>query len=105
MKSIEENTERMDLLEKTLEVEEKQKKRLLDLTLQKEKELEKAHQNKLFEGNYSTNASVLDEEENQRKQLIDAMVSNNSNTSSNGPVVRVLTNIQGISLFLKNMCF
>ena len=94
MKCIEENTERMDLLEKTLQVEEKQKKRLLDLTLQREKDQEKANLSKLHEGNMSASTSMLDQEDAQRKHLVDEMVSNT--TPSNAPVVRVLTNLQGI---------
>lgn len=92
--SIEENTERLDLLQKTVLLEEKQKKRLRDLAIQKEKEVEEANRRKLYEA--STPSSVLDHEERQRKELVDEMVQNS--TPSLTPVVKVMSNMQGISI-------
>ena len=92
MTFIEENTERLVLLEKTLILEEKQKRRLQDLSLEKHKETEEARRMQLYEGNPASIA-ILDEEDTQRKLLVDSMVRNS--TTSNGPVVKVLTNVQG----------
>ena len=98
MKCIEENTERLDLLQKTLLLEEKQKKRLLDLSLEKKNEIVAGNLQKLYEGNNSTNISnttnILDREEAQAKELVNYMVQNS--TPSIAPVVKVLTNVQGI---------
>ena len=92
MASIEENTERLDLLQRTLSVEEKQKKRLQDLTTLEKKENEQAQRLKMYEGFTSTN-STLDQEEAHRKELVDDMIKHS--TPSNTPTVKVLTNLQG----------
>ena len=97
MKCIEEYTERLDLLERTLAVEEKRRKRLLELSLAQQKEREKAQRLELIEGNPTSN-SLLNQEDTQRKQLVDNMVQNSS--PSNGPIVKVLTNVQGNVLIL-----
>lgn len=93
MKCIEENSERLDLLQKTLSLEEKQRKRLLDITLQKQKEIESANQMKLYDGSTATNNSLLDQEDSLRKELADSM--NQTSTPALTPVVRVLNNVQG----------
>ena len=93
-KCIEENTERLDLLEKSLAVELRQKKRLLDICVEKQRGEEESERQKLYEGNSST-ASLLDQEDAQRKELFDAMVQ--KTTLSIEPVVKVLSNVQGIS--------
>ena len=69
-----------------------------DLSRQKQKELAEAHTLALYEGTLNSTNSVLEQEEAVRKDLVDAMV--NSSTPSNGPVVKVLTNVQGnLSIF------
>ena len=93
MKLIEENTEQLDLLERTLIVEEKQKKRLQALALQKQQENEDFQRRQLFEGHTTTPTTVLEQEEAQRKELLDTMV--RESTHSNGTVVKVLTNLHG----------
>lgn len=95
MKCIEENTEQLDLLQKTLQVEEKQKKRLMDLSVQNQKEIEISQRKQLYDGylNSTTTTSMLDQEEAERKLLVDEMV--RTSTPSNAPTVRVLTNLQG----------
>lgn len=95
MQSIEENSERLTLLQKTLSVEHRQKKRLLDISIQKERQLEQANTAKLLEGytNCTTTDSILDQEDALRKTLVDAMVKNS--TPSDAPTVKVLTNMQG----------
>lgn len=92
MKSMEENYERLDLLQKTLSLEEKQKKRLLETTIQKERELEKEQHLKLYDGT-TTNSSILDQEDSIRKELGQSM--NQSSTTALTPVVRVLNNVHG----------
>ena len=99
MKCIEENSERLDLLQKTLSLEEKQKKRMLDLTIQKEMEIESANQLKLYDGATATSNSILDQEDTIRKQLAESM--NQSSTTALTPVVRVLNNVQGNYSFKK----
>ena len=89
---IEENTEKLDLLEKTLLIEEKQKKRLQGIMSQNEKEKEEAARIQLFEGNNATTMSMLDQEESQRKELMDGLI---RNSTPNAPVVKVLNSIQG----------
>ena len=93
MKSIEENTEKLDLLERTLQVEMKQKKRMEALNVQKNKEVEERNRQQLFEGQTSTPSTILDQEDANRKVLLDAMI--RDSTPSNGPVVKVLTNVHG----------
>ena len=96
MQSIAENTERLDLLKRTLQVEERQKKRLLDLTNQRKKEMEEADRKNFLEGNLNT--VNFQKEEAERDQLIREMVQNSS--KSDGPAVKVLVNIQGIKNIL-----
>ena len=96
MQSIAENTERLDLLKRTLQVEERQKKRLLDLTNQRKKEMEEADRKNFLEGNLNT--VDFQKEEAERDQLIREMVQNSS--KSDGPAVKVLVNIQGIKNIL-----
>lgn len=93
MQSIEENTERLDLLHKTLELEIKQKKRLMEISSMKQREIADASRTELYEGLNSTTNSMLCQEEAHRKELVDVMVQNSN--SSNGPVVKVLNNVQG----------
>ena len=92
MKCIEENSERLDLLQKTVFLEEKQKKRLEEVTIQKEREVEMANQTKLYDGT-STNNSLLDQEEALGKELVKNM--NQSSPTALTPVLRVLNNVQG----------
>ena len=92
MTSIEEYTERMDLLQKTAMVEAKQKKRIMELQAQKQKELQEEKMLNLLSA--GTSSSILQQEENQRKMLADSMVK--SANPSTTPIVRVLNNVQGI---------
>lgn len=94
MKCIEENSERLNLMEKTLLLEQKQKKRMIDLTKQEEKDIETATRRRLYDG-YSSNvnSSILDQEEAQRKELVKEMVE--TSTPLIEPAVRVLQNVQG----------
>ena len=97
MKCIEENTEKLDLLERTLMVEEKQKQRLQALALQKEKEIEESKRRQLFEAHTSTSAAMMDQEDAHRKELVDTMIKDS--TPSNAPIVKVLTNVNGKNSF------
>ena len=106
MECIAENSERIDLFEKTVALEQRQKKRMMDLSIQKQKELDQANSLALYEGTFNSSTSVLEQEEAVRKELVEAMV--HSSTPSNGPVVKVLTNVQGIhslSLRAKATCW
>lgn len=91
MLSIEEYSERMDLLQKTAIAEEKQKKRILELKAEKQKKSNEEKMLNLLSG--ATNSTNLEQEETQRKMLVDSMV--RSATQSNAPIVRVLNNAQG----------
>lgn len=94
MTYIEENTERLDLMVKTLALEEKQKKRLLEASMQQQKEKEESNRFQLYEGNTnSTTTSMLQQEEAHRKELIDVMQQNV--TPATAPIVRVVANVQG----------
>ena len=57
--------------------------------------MEDADRKKLLQenSNNSNVSSILDLEDIQRKELVDTMVK--TSTPSNGPVVKVLTNVQG----------
>ena len=92
MQSIEENTERLDLLQKSLAVEQKQKQRLFELSNNKKKELEEANRKRLYEVNCAT-TSILDQEDSHRKELVENMVQNSATSLT--PVVKVMTNVQG----------
>lgn len=97
MTSIEENTERLDLLQKTAVLEEKQRKRIIEINAEKDKDLEQQKMINLLQQNRTSN-SVLEQEEGHRNMLVEAMTRNSN--SSNAPTVRVLTNVQGIILLL-----
>ena len=101
MASIEENTERLDLMQKTLAIEEKQKKRVQEAIIQKQKQIEEANRMQLYEGNTNIN-SILTQEEAHRKQLVDVMM-NNANPSI-APIVKVVNNVQGM-LVIKEKCY
>lgn len=100
MQFIEENTERIELLEKNVALEQRQRQRKLDISIQKQKDLEEARSLALYEGTFNSSTSVLEQEEAVRKELVDAMVSTTSSSPSNGPVVKVLTNVQGKMAFI-----
>lgn len=91
MKCIEENTERLDFLQKSLEVEEKQKKRLLDISLEKKKEMEEAQTKQIYHGFSNSTMTMFDQEEAIRKSLVEDMIK----TAPHTPTVKVLTNLQG----------
>lgn len=65
-KCIEENTERMDLLQKNLQLEQRQKQRLLEISFQKKKDLEAAKVMQLGDGIITT----IDKEESQTKESV-----------------------------------
>lgn len=92
MLGIEECSEKLNFLEKTLAIEERQNKRRLELSQEKEKEQDESSSQQLC-GIHPSTQTVLDQEEALRKKLVDSMVQNTS--SSNTPVVKVLTNLQG----------
>ena len=96
MKCIEENTERLDLLEKSLLLEEKQKNRLREIDFKKKEEIDASTTMDLYAGN--SNTSLLDEEEAIRKELVEFMAKNSSTPMA--PVVRNLTNLQGNSIYI-----
>lgn len=98
---LEEDTERLDLLQKSREVEEKQRQRLHNISKQRESLNAEKNRLRLFEENNTTAASILDQEDAIRKQLVDAMVKETN--PSNAPVVRVLTNIQGKKIILPRL--
>ena len=91
MTSIQEYSERMDLLQKTAMVEEKQEKRIMELQAQKQKKMQEDKMLNLLSS--GTSSSVLDQEDIQRKMLLDSMVK--AATPSTTPMVRVLNNTQG----------
>lgn len=93
MKSIEENTEKLDLLERTLTLENNQKKRLQAIALKKQQELDESNRRDLFEGHTTSTAALLNQEESHRKELMDTMI--RESTSSNSTVVKVLTSVNG----------
>ena len=98
MKTIEECNEKLDLLEKALAVEEKQRKRRSDLALQSQREQDESSRQQLQEMNPTTQ-SLFEHEEMQRKNLMNSLIHNSS--SSDGPVVKVLSNIQGQYIAIK----
>lgn len=81
------------MLEKTLLVEEKQRKRLQEIAMQNRKEKEADITNQLYEGSTTTANSILDQEEAQRKELMDSLV---RDSTPDAPVVKVLNNVQGM---------
>lgn len=93
-KIVEENWERIDFLEKTLAVERRQQQRLSQISIEKEREREKARSAELLEGGSSsyTSSATLELEERNRKELVDAML---NSSSSNVPIVKNICNIQG----------
>ena len=86
------------MLEKTLLVDKKRQLRLESLSSQKNKEVEEDNTKQLFQGHTTTPSVVLDQEDAQRKVLLDAMI--RESNQSNGPVVKVLTNVHGNLLYL-----
>lgn len=91
MTLIEENTEMIDLWQKTLEVENRQKKRMVDMSSLKEKEKEMEKEAELLQGNSSSHYA-LEQEESQRKTLVDDMI--HKSNSNIGSVVKVLAHTQ-----------
>ena len=82
------------MLQKTFALEERQKRRLLEIAIQNESDLETKKNSKLYEANNSNaNHSLLDEEEAQGRELVRSMVQ--KSTPQIAPVVRVLNNVQG----------
>lgn len=91
MLTIEELTERLILTEKTAALEEKQRRRLMESSSNRQQA--KSDDVRLPEASAESN-SLLDQEDAHRKLVVDNMVQNCS--ASNGPVVKVLVNVQGI---------
>lgn len=90
MSCITDNSERINLLEKTRDIECRQKKRMADLNDFTDKEKDK--ENKLLEVKRSS-TYILDQEEENRKMLVVDM--NVNATDSVKPIVKVLNNVQG----------
>lgn len=100
MSSIEENTEKLELLKKTFLVEERQKKRIYEMNLLRQKEVEEEKIHKLLEHKATSN-SMFQQEDKHRKILVETMVKNANPT--NRPIVKVLQNVEGISSLLSNL--
>lgn len=94
-KMVEENWERIDGLEKALAVEQKQQQRLSQLSIERDRDREKARTMELLEGSNSsfTSPASLELEEVHRKELVESMLKNV--TPSNAPIVKNISNIQG----------
>ena len=69
------------------------------MSIQQEKERERARAMQLVEG-YSgvTNSATLDQEDLMRKELVNNMVQNS--TPSTAPIVKCVSNIQGKKILL-----
>lgn len=93
MKLIEENSEKLELLQKAVSLEMKQKNRLTADAVQKQKETEKNKLTELYAGNSPSTSNALDFEDNQRRELVQSMVENS--TQSNAPIVKCVSNMQG----------
>ena len=78
---------------KNRDLEERQKKRFLQITIEKSRDIERDNQMKLYEGMSSTTTALLEQEESHGKELLNTLVRNSK--PSDGPVVKVLTNVQG----------
>lgn len=96
MLGIEENTEKLDLLEKTKALELRQKKRVYDMDALVAKEKEAEKERDLLDGKITAaSASILDQEDAHRNMLVHNMnVQANANDNLK-PVVKVLNNVQG----------
>lgn len=92
---IEDQSEKLNLLEKTEEIDARRKKKnaAMDELLKKEKE--KAEIEKLKQGSMLTSSSQLDQEDSHRRSLIHELQQNSNDSQK--PIVKVLTNIQGIT--------
>lgn len=94
MSNIGDYSEKLDLLEKTRDIDSRHKKRDDDLNaiMQKENDQDKA-KTTLFGQKKNTYESILQQEENNRKMLVHEM---NENVTDNlRPVVKVLNHISG----------
>lgn len=89
MTSYEENTEMADLLEKTLEVENRRKKRMAEETLGKKKEEEKQKEIDLLDRSQSSNL-MLQQEDSHTKLLVDEMIQKSA--PGVAPIVKFLSN-------------
>lgn len=91
--NITDHSEKLDLLEKTLAIEERQNKRAHEQNAILDAKQEQERIKNMMDGNSSTMESVLEQEEKQRKQLVHDMNVNLTETTK--PIVKVLTNLQG----------
>ena len=65
------------------------------MSIQKEKDKERDKAMQLLDGNSGiTTSTILDQEDNQRKELVANMVE--TSTPATAPIVKCVTNIQGI---------
>lgn len=78
----------MELLQKTLEVEQRQKQRASEISLMRKKEEEKQKELDLMTENDPASNFALDQEENQRRALLDNMSQNS--TPAVASIVKVL---------------
>lgn len=92
MENIEDYTEKLDLMQRTKNIELRQKQRIASMQALAEKEKEKEREKNLIDGfKTTTPSSVLDQEDEQRKKLVHDM---NINPSENlRPAVKVLNNV------------
>lgn len=93
MANISDHSEKLNLFEKTLEIEERQNQRAHEQNTLEETEKERERVQNLMSGN-STMASVLEQEDVTRNELVHEM-NINANNDNLKPVVKVLTNISG----------
>lgn len=89
---MEEAAEKLDLLERTLALEQRQKNREQEMLRLKQQDLQQKNAPQHQE---ASSNSVLFLEEAERKKLAESMV---RNPNSNGPIVKVLNNVQGTYL-------
>ena len=90
MDNISDHWEKLELFEKTLEIEERQNRRAHEQNQLEEAERQKERVKNLL----SAMESVLDQEDKQRNSLVHDM-NVNANSDNLKPVVKVLTNMQG----------
>lgn len=93
MSFIEENTELVELLKKTLEVEKKQEKRLSDLSEIKRMEELKQQEISLLDKTKTSPNCVLEQEEAHRNLLVEDMLQKSNSVV--GPIVKVVAHTQG----------
>lgn len=97
MDNIKDSSEKMDLLQKTADIDNRQKLRKKQMEEEVAKEKEKERDAALVL-NQRTSESILNREEAHRKLLVAEMIEKSN--EAQGPVVKVLANIQGNLKFI-----